>query len=171
MQAKKQKFYVGEIPDGFILKKGDFLIAMTEQAAGLLGSSIIVPEDNKFLHNQRLGLVKLKPGTQWSNRFFFHAFNTKHFRQAAHDSASGVKVRHTSPTKLGEIALSFPKSLDEQDKIARQLDDLLDETQRLDEKYELRLLQISDLRQSILQKAFSGELTAPPSQAIKEAAE
>jgi type I restriction enzyme S subunit len=170
-RGNKQKYYVGEIPDGFISKKGDFLIAMTEQASGLLGSSIIVPEDNRFLHNQRLGLVQLKPGTQWSNEFFCHAFNTRHFRQAAHDSASGVKVRHTSPTKLGEILVSFPKSREEQDKVARQLDDLLDETTRLGEKYELRLSQISELKQSILQKAFSGELTSPPSQAIKEAAE
>jgi hypothetical protein len=32
-------------------------------------------------------------------------------------------------------------------------------------------LPLADLKQSILQKAFSGELTSPPSQAIKEAAE
>ena len=144
---------------------------MTEQAAGLLGSSIIVTADNRFLHNQRLGLVQLKLGTQWSNEFFFHSFNTKHFRQAAHGSASGVKVRHTSPTKLGQIAVSFPNSRGEQDRVARRLDDLLDETRRLGEKYELKLFQISELKQSILQKAFSGELTSPSANAIKEAAE
>lgn len=170
-RGAKQKYYVGEIPDGFILNKGDFLIAMTEQAAGLLGSSIIVPEDNKFLHNQRLGLVKLKPGTQWSNDFFFHAFNTKRFRQEAHDSASGVKVRHTSPTKLGQISVSFPESREQQDVVATQLDNLLEETARLTERYELKLSAISELKQSILQKAFAGELTSPPSQTIKEAAE
>jgi type I restriction enzyme, S subunit len=158
-RGDKQKYYVGEIPAGFILRKGDFLIAMTEQAAGLLGSSIIVPEDNRFLHNQRLGLVQLKPDTQWSNEFFFHTFNTRHFRQAAHDSASGVKVRHTSPTKLGEITVSLPKSREGQSKVARRLDDLLDETERLGEKYKLKLSQISELKQSILCKAFSGELT------------
>jgi type I restriction enzyme S subunit len=170
-RGDKQKYYVGEIPDGFILNKGDFLIAMTEQAAGLLGSSIIVPENDKFLHNQRLGLVRLKPGTEWSNEFFFHAFNTRRFRDEAHDSASGVKVRHTSPTKLGDILISFPNSCEQQNKVAKKLDDLLNETKRLDEKYELKLSQISELKQSILQRAFSGELTSPPSQAIKEAAE
>lgn len=55
-RGQKQKYYRGEIPPGFILDKGDLLIAMTEQAAGLLGSPIIVPESDKFLHNQRLGL-------------------------------------------------------------------------------------------------------------------
>ena len=169
-RGDKQKYYVGEIPDGFILKKGDFLIAMTEQAAGLLGSSIIVPEDNRFLHNQRLGLVQLKSGTPWSNEFFFHAFNTRRFRREAHDSASGVKVRHTSPTKLGNITIGFPKSREKQDKVAMQLTDLLGETERLAERYELKLSLISELKQAILQRAFTGELSSP-AQAINEAAE
>lgn len=61
-RGPKQKYYVGKIPDGFILNQGDFLVAMTEQAAGLLGSPIVVPEANHFLHNQRLGLVQ--PGSE-----------------------------------------------------------------------------------------------------------
>ncbi|WP_220778137.1 restriction endonuclease subunit S, partial [Shewanella hafniensis] len=63
-RADKQKYYVGEIPKDYILEKNDLLLAMTEQAAGLLGSSILVPESNKYLHNQRLGLVKFKDNGQ-----------------------------------------------------------------------------------------------------------
>src|SRR5690606_9276469 len=50
-----QKYFTGEIPADYVLAKGDMLVAMTEQAAGLLGSPILVPESGKFLHNQRLG--------------------------------------------------------------------------------------------------------------------
>jgi hypothetical protein len=42
---------------------------MTEQAAGLLGSSLLVPESDKFFHNQRLGLVTAKPGVALSSEF------------------------------------------------------------------------------------------------------
>jgi type I restriction enzyme S subunit len=35
------------------------LLAMTEQAEGLLGSALFVPENNRYLHNQRLGLVQI----------------------------------------------------------------------------------------------------------------
>ncbi len=69
-RGEKQKFYVGEIPQDFILNAGDLLVAMTEQAAGLLGSPILVPESGKFLHNQRLGLVTKKDHVPWSNEFF-----------------------------------------------------------------------------------------------------
>ncbi len=85
---------------------------MTEQAAGLLGSPIIVPESDKFLHNQRLGLVTKRPGVPWTNEFFFHVFNTQQVRKNIHASASGVKVRHTSPTRLARLwlrsRLQFP---------------------------------------------------------------
>ena len=70
-RGEKQKFYTGEIPRDYVLNKGDLLVAMTEQAAGLLGSPILVPESNKFLHNQRLGLVTQKPGAAWTNEFFW----------------------------------------------------------------------------------------------------
>jgi type I restriction enzyme S subunit len=43
-KGDKEKFYVGEVPNGYVLKQGDLLIAMTEQAEGLLGSPAIIPE-------------------------------------------------------------------------------------------------------------------------------
>jgi type I restriction enzyme, S subunit len=77
---QRKKYYIGEIPSGYILDKGDLLFAMTEQAVGLLGSSLIVPESDKFLHNQRLGLVQVFDDFEWHNKFFFHQFSTKSFR-------------------------------------------------------------------------------------------
>jgi type I restriction enzyme S subunit len=161
-RGDKQKFYEGEIPNGYVLKKGDLLMAMTEQAAGLLGSSIIVPENDTFLHNQRLGLLAPYAGTPWHNRFFFHQFNTRPFRQAAHDSASGVKVRHTSPAKLGQIHVAYPSKVDDQKQIADELDDLAIETQRLESLYRRKLAALAELKQALLQKAFAGELTDGP---------
>lgn len=123
-RGAQQKYYTGKIPQDYVLAKGDMLVAMTEQAAGLLGSPILVPESDKFLHNQRLGLVVRKPGVAWTNEFFFHAFNTQPVRKAIHDTASGTKVRHTSPTKIGEVAISVPSSLFEQERIAACLSSL-----------------------------------------------
>jgi len=157
-RGDKQKFYDGPIPDGFVLEKGDLLIAMTEQAAGLLGSSIIIPESGVFLHNQRLGLVVPKEGVPWDNKFFALVFNTKAIRKAIHDGASGVKVRHTSPKKIANISVSFPTSVDEQQAIVAKLDKLAAETKRLEAIYRQKLALLAELKQSLLHKAFSGEL-------------
>jgi len=141
-----------------VLKEGDLLVAMTEQAAGLLGSPIFVPESDKFLHNQRLGLVIKKPDVPWTNEFFFHVFNTKSVRKAIHASASGVKVRHTSPTKIGEVSVAFPMLLEEQKQIVSILASLFEETQRLARIYEQKQAALAELKKSLLHQAFSGNL-------------
>lgn len=135
-RGEKQKYYSGKIPRDYILNCGDLLVAMTEQAAGLLGSPILTPESDKFLHNQRLGLVTKKPEVTWTNEFFFYVFNTAPVRKAIHASSSGAKVRHSSPKKIGEVVFSFPNSLLEQQRIAdciNTLDDLISvQTQKLE---------------------------------------
>ena len=157
-RGEKQKYYTGEIPDDYVLNEGDLLVAMTEQAAGLLGSPILVPESDKYLHNQRLGLVTKKPGVPWINEFFFHVFNTQTVRKEIHDSASGVKVRHTSPTKIGEVVVSFPTLISEQRTIVSTLKDLHEETQRLESIYQQKLAALGELKKSLLHQAFSGAL-------------
>jgi type I restriction enzyme S subunit len=157
-RGEKQKYYRGAVPRDYVLRKGDLLVAMTEQAAGLLGSPIMIPESDRFLHNQRLGLVIKKPGVPWTNDFFFHVFNTPQVRQAIHDTASGVKVRHTSPTKIGEIVVSFPGSTKEQLTIVSKLSDLRKETTRLEFTYQGKLAALDELKKSFLHQALSGEL-------------
>ncbi|NIJ64102.1 type I restriction enzyme S subunit [Sphingomonas leidyi] len=135
-RGEKQKYFIGEIPRAYVLTAGDMLVAMTEQAAGLLGSPILVPDSDKFLHNQRLGLVTPKPGSAWLNEFFFYVLNTMPVRKSIHDTASGAKVRHTSPTKIGDVVVSVPTTINEQQRIAEcltSLDDLIAaQTQKLD---------------------------------------
>lgn len=157
-RGEKQKYYTGEIPRDYVLNKGDLLVAMTEQAAGLLGSPILVPDSDKFLHNQRLGLVTKKPGVIWTNEFFFHVFNTQSVRNAIHASASGVKVRHTSPTKIGAVVVAFPTSLTEQNRIVTTLRSLQKETRRLASVYERKLVALEALKKALLHRAFNGEL-------------
>jgi len=157
-RGEKQKYYTGEIPRDYVLSEGDLLVAMTEQAAGLLGSPILVPASDKFLHNQRLGLVTKKSGVPWTNAFFFHVFNTQLVRKAIHASASGVKVRHTSPTKIGEVIVAFPTNLAEQQRIVSNLASLSEETQRLTSLYKRKLAALAALKQSLLHQAFNGNL-------------
>ena len=158
-RGPKQKYYDGPIPKGFILEPGALLVAMTEQAAGLLGSPVIVPSDGAFLHNQRLGLVKPKVGVAWDNGFFFHVFNTVSARDELHKTGTGVKVRHTSPEKIGRLKVAVPPSLTEQRAVANQLDRLADQIEMFTTIQQKKLGKLAELKQSLLHRAFSGELT------------
>lgn len=157
-RGDKQKFYCGEVPTGFVLAEGDLLVAMTEQAPGLLGSPIIVPASGTFLHNQRLGLVTKKPGVTWTNEFFFHVFNTPAVRAEIHASASGVKVRHTSPAKIGAVRVSFPATEAEQRSVAAALKAANEGIARLQSLSQRKLAALDELKKSLLHQAFTGQL-------------
>jgi type I restriction enzyme S subunit len=154
-RGDKQKFFLGDIPTSFILHEGDLLVAMTEQAFGLLGSPIVLPGSAQFLHNQRLGLVVPNPGRALSRSFLYHLFNTAHVRKAIQSSASGVKVRHTSPGKIGAINVRFPESVSEQEDVAAALTALDHELLRLCALYERRLLAYELLTKAMLDEAFT----------------
>lgn len=156
----KTKYFTGEIPKEFILKKGDFLVAMTEQAVGLLGSSIVVPNSDVFLHNQRLGKVEVFEGVEWVNGFFAHQFNLRTFRSAVQQTASGTKVRHTSPKKLCAIHITIPEA-QIQSQISVELDAMKKQCRNLEDEYEAELSSLEELRQSILEQAFEGRLSKP----------
>ena len=123
-QGDRQKRYDGPVPEEFIHRPGDLVVAMTEQAEGLLGSSALVPQGDVYLHNQRVGLVT----SQTVDRcFLFYLFNYKPVRAQISASASGTKVRHTSPTRIGEVCFGLPP-LNTQRRIAAILsayDDLI----------------------------------------------
>ena len=106
-KINKAKWYNGPIPDDYILNEGDLIIAMTEQAEGLLGSSAIIPRSGLYLHNQRLGLVKILDQAQADKHFIYYLFNSGPVRQQIRASATGVKIRHTAPSRIAVVRSIF----------------------------------------------------------------
>ncbi len=108
VRAGKDRFYVGDIPEGYVLKEGDLIVAMTEQGPGLLGSSALVPESGKYLHNQRLGLIQNTKSRILDKNFLYYLFNTREVRGQISASASGTKVRHTAPERIYRVKIIVP---------------------------------------------------------------
>ena len=107
-KTDKAKWYNGPIPDDYVLNKGDLIVAMTEQAEGLLGSSALIPRSGVYLHNQRLGLVQIRDQKQADQRFIYYMFNSKPVRQQIRGSASGTKIRHTAPSRIADVKVRVP---------------------------------------------------------------
>ena len=68
------------------------------------------------------------------------------------------KIRHTSPTKIGEVVVSFPTSIPKQCAIVSTLTALEAETHRLASIYQQKLAALDELKKSLLHQAFSGQL-------------
>ena len=118
-QAGKEKFYLGEIPKDYLHRKGDLIVAMTEQAAGLLGSCAVVPDNDIYLHNQRLGLISTDQ-EQLDRSFVYYLFQTKSVREQIRLTSTGSKVKHTSPERIYAVTTPLPK-VEDQQKIAAVL--------------------------------------------------
>lgn len=130
-RGDKEKRYSGKFPKQYLLRQGDLLVAMTEQGEGLLGSSALVPANDQYLHNQRLGRVEIVDEQACDQKFLYYLFNTGTVRRQIRATATGTKIRHTSPSGIGEVIAAFPP-LDEQRRIAGILsayDDLIENCQ------------------------------------------
>lgn len=152
----KQKFYVGQFPSDYLLKKGDLIVAMTEQADGLLGSAALIPVNDIYLHNQRLG--KIKPlSSEVYIKFLYHIFNGKNYRLKVRETAAGTKVKHTSPLKLLEIPIPLPPTLEEQRAIAEALSD----ADALIESLEQLIAKKRAIKQGAMQELLTGKRRLP----------
>ena len=109
-RSDKAKWYSGQIPEDYVLNEGDLIIAMTEQAEGLLGSSALIPRSGFYLHNQRLGFIQIHDRKQADQHFVYYLFNTKPVRQQIRGSASGTKSRHTAPSRIADVKVRDRKS-------------------------------------------------------------
>jgi type I restriction enzyme S subunit len=153
---EKQKYYDGPIPSGYLLSRDSLLVAMTEQAPGLLGSPVLVPEEGVYLHNQRLGLVIVKKPQELNESYLFHVFNMPSVRKQISTASGGTKVKHSSPEKIESVVWRFPP-LPEQDKIVKilsQWDRAIDLTEQLVAQKLLR-------RKGLIQQLLSGKRRLP----------
>lgn len=123
-QPGKEKFYTGEIPEEYVHEKGDLIVAMTEQAVGLLGSCARVPESGLYLHNQRLGLITTNPKLLLKD-YVYYLFRTRTVREQIRLTSSGSKVKHTSPDRIYNVKAPIP-NVTVQQKIIGFLDSIED---------------------------------------------
>jgi len=71
----------------------------------------------------------------------------------------GTALMQINIRDLKNILISFPDQ-EEQQILVEKLTQMENETQRLEAIYQQKLAALTELKQSILQKAFTGELTA-----------
>jgi type I restriction enzyme S subunit len=120
-----------------------------------MGEAALIPEGRMVCMGQRIML--LRPGKFLSGKYLLCATQNPFFKKISDKVAVGTGVKHL---RVGDVErLVFPIcSQLEQQEIADQLDAKLSEADQLDQTLVTALQQADALRQSILKKAFSGQL-------------
>ena len=128
---------------------GSLLIGMYDTAA--LKMSIL---DREATFNQ--AIAGAMPKSNINLAFIMHAINATKYEILSR--RRGVRQKNLSLGKIKDIDIPLP-ALEQQDAIVKELLSIGDETHRLESVYRQKLTALSELKQSILNKAFSGELT------------
>lgn len=143
----------------FQVREGNIVIALTRTiiSAGLKVAVVPASYDGALV-NQRV--AALVPNEKFAYQNFLYYFLT----------TSGVAkyvLAHVNTLMQPNLAINDLKNLpvpcpplNEQQSIVRQLDVLRAETQKLETIYQQKLLNLEELKKSVLQKAFTGELSA-----------
>ncbi|MEX0772282.1 MAG: restriction endonuclease subunit S [Balneolales bacterium] len=139
---------------------GSLLIGMYDTAA--LKMSIL---DRDAAFNQAISGAK--PNEDINLLFVFLAINTR--KSTLLNLRRGVRQKNLSLRKIKEIKIHFPE-LKKQDEIVNKVLLVKEETERLEKIYQQKLTALAELKQSLLQKAFSGELTAEDKKQAEKAA-
>lgn len=97
--------------------------------------------------------------------FYLNSYTAREYGKSI--MSRSINQANINGTKLKCYPISLP-SLSIQKEIVKDLSFLRTETQRLEAIYRQKLVALKELKQSILQKAFTGELTADTPRTVKE---
>jgi len=112
------------------------------------------------------GYFVLRTKESVNKKLVFYFLLTKGFNEQMEKLQKGASYPAVTDNDVKSILFSFPKSLKEQQTIVRQLDALRAETQKLEALYQKKIDDLEELKKSILQKAFAGELKTEKAVAV-----
>ncbi|MBF0106942.1 MAG: restriction endonuclease subunit S [Deltaproteobacteria bacterium] len=139
-------------------------IAGVHSSFNLSGSNVIIGRvgalcgnvrhitENIWLTDNAFKIVDFK--YDFDHSFLTYLLNFKNLRGFARQAAQPV----ISNSSLKDVLLQFPKSKTEQQTIVQKLDALSAKTKKLESIYQQKINDLEELKKSILQKAFNGEL-------------
>lgn len=112
---------------------------------------------DKVVFAQRIIIMQTEPSLLDST-FLKYMLLSQPIQQSIHNKGTGATVKGIKASLLKTIEISFPKSLNVQKSIVIKLEVLSAETKKLVAIYQQKLRALEELKKSILNQAFSGQL-------------
>jgi type I restriction enzyme S subunit len=147
------------------VREGNIVIALTRTiiSAGLK-VAVVPPSYDGALVNQRV--AALVPNEKLVNQNFLYFYlTTSGVAKYVLEHVNTLMQPNLSINDLKNMPIPCP-TLIQQQTIVRQLDALRAETQKLEAVYEKKIADLEELKKSILQKAFAGELKTEKAVAV-----
>lgn len=147
----------GKLTDDYLIRRDDILTVRSNGSRDLVGRCMLVPDVDGMASFSGF-IIRIRFDTcEVSPRFLLHFMKSSATRELLTRDGGGANINNINQAKLSELPISLP-SFKLQDAIANQLDELREETQRLEAIYQQKLTALGELKKSLLHQAFSGAL-------------
>lgn len=131
---------------------GDILLAKN----GTTGVAAMVDRDIVF--DIYVSLAHIRVLEEVLPEFMLYFINSPFAKQQFNKRLKGMGVPNLHLEEIREVVIPFPRQKNKQETIVAKLDALSEQTKKLESIYEQKLADLEELKKSILQKAFNGEL-------------
>ncbi|EDP6731885.1 restriction endonuclease subunit S [Campylobacter jejuni] len=137
--------------DNYLIQKNDILIAMSGATTGKIG---LYNLNNKAYLNQRVGLLRINNDILRKYIFWFLYCNSEQNLT----NALGAAQPNLSTEQIHNIQIPLPKDIKEQERIVGILNELSSHVKNLKQNYQAQIKDLQELKNSLLDKAFKGNL-------------
>ncbi|MDP3929346.1 MAG: restriction endonuclease subunit S [Bacteroidota bacterium] len=139
-----------------IPKAGDLILAREAPA----GNIAVIPENIEVCLGQRTVLLRPQKDRLIS-KYLAYLILSKEVQEILLSHSTGATVQHINMKDIRAFKIYNLSNLKEQISVVQKLDALRAETQKLEAMYQKKISDLEELKKSILQKAFAGELRSP----------
>jgi type I restriction enzyme S subunit len=129
-------------------KKGDILIS----ASGTIGRRVRYDGEPAYFQDSNIVWID-NDEKQVLNDYLYSFYGACDW-----NATKGATISRLYNNNLRQIKITFPKSISEQKAIVKKLDLLSEQTKKLEVVYQKKLADLEELKKSVLNKAFTGEL-------------
>ena len=163
--SRKPVFY----PDSYSVKYSDYLLREGDLVMSLTGTvgkrdygyTVKIPKiERAILLNQRIMKIEVKDAKMLNKDFLKNYLLSPNFLDRLYDTANGTRQANLSSRTILTLKINFPTDLKVQLKIVKQFISLRNDINSVETRYAKKLNSLKELKKSLLQKAFTGELTA-----------
>lgn len=148
----------GSLNETDFLKENDILAVRSNGNPELIGRCMLAgPVTEKTSHSGFTIRIRLNSDNIYPP-YLCHYLKSTKAKAELIESGTGISIRSLNQGALATLEIPFP-SFSEQKNIVSLFDTLSAETKQLEANYQKKLESLEELKKSILQKAFSGELT------------
>jgi len=136
----------------YIMRAGDIVIGRR----GEMGRCAIVTDvEDGWLCGT--GSFVIKPSNRCDARYLVRLLRSENCKRQLEEIAGGAVMPNLSNTDLSNFPIMLPP-IDIQRSVLEKIDTIAEETQRLESLYQRKIAALDELKQSLLQQAFSGQL-------------